>query len=412
MLLTKQLTLEISCGQIHPMKKVAAQVVREANKSNYDKNIILLPSSRLKLEAQLRKSIVAATSKFNSELAQGNKNYLRALHLQAKLDSPGLNMAKALSLFSKHKKRFREGHEIDPSKISPKLHLVEDDEWAELFVTTRALWSMPYNKGYGRRLRFVIYDEYHDGVIGIIGLQSPPADLGVRDRLFQYPDESKLSLVNCTMDAYAVGAIPPYSYLLGGKLCAGLISSNTIRQAYWRRYAGQKSQMLEENIQQPLVAITTTSAFGRSSQYNRLKYHDKLLAEPIGYTLGFGTLHLEHLYGDISNYLKLINQYTKGGFGNGPKVRWQNISRALSSLGLSVSHLKHGVKREVFLYRLVENLEDGMSGLAFGNPIQIQEEDFSEFWLNRWALPRAERFPTWRLGNERELLTQTIKNQM
>lgn len=78
-------------------------------------------------------------------------------------------------------------------------------------------------------MRFAVYDEYHDTVIGITGFPSPPADLACRDSLFQYPPKKKLSFVNRTMDVYTIGAIPPYSNILGGKLVAGLVSCDEIR---------------------------------------------------------------------------------------------------------------------------------------------------------------------------------------
>lgn len=370
--------------------------------------VIYLPTQKKLATLAMHEAFVKACSDFETALGETDKDYLRALHMRAKFDKPGFDPNRARAYFEKHKRKFRNGSEINPNRIAPVLHLADENEWSELFSVTRSLWSMPYNKGYGRRLRFVVYDEHHEGVMGIIGLQSPPADLSVRDKLFEYPAGQKLELVNCSMDAYAVGAIPPYSYLLGGKLCSGMIATDAVRQAYWRQYAGKKTQMLNNGIQQPLAAVTTTSAFGRSSQYNRLKYKERLLAEPIGYTLGYGTLHLEHLYDQICTYLKMFDDFTYGGFGNGPKVRWQNIARALVRVGLPNTLLRHGVKREVFLYRLVDGLKEGMSGGAFGAPLQLPEKDFANYWRERWAVPRAQRFPEWNQGNEVELIRKTM----
>ncbi|MFH1495071.1 MAG: Druantia anti-phage system protein DruA [Pseudomonadota bacterium] len=356
----------------------------------------------------LRQDILDACEKFESELATGSKEHLRTLHLEAKRHNATSKSETILSLFNKHRKHFRNGFEIDPTKIKPVLKFVERGLWADLFRIARSFWSLPYNKGYGRRLRFVVYDEYHEAVIGILGLQSPPADLSSRDNLFEYPKNRKLELVNSTMDAYTVGAIPPYSNLLAGKLCAGLISSDTIRRAYWRAYAGKMAEMSNQGVQQPLVAVTTTSAFGRSSMYNRVKFKDRLLAEPIGYTLGYGTLHLEHLYDRIREYLLMCGKFKQGGFGNGPKVRWQNITNTLTNLQISSELLRHGVKREVFLFRLVNNLEEGMTGGSFGAPIAMEELEFAQYWKERWALPRAQRFPSWNSGDSVDLLRQKL----
>ena len=358
---------------------------------------------------RLRDAILAACADFEVSMQKGDKGYLRALHGRAKAQEPGIDGNKARSLYAKYSHLFRSGQDIDPAKIKPVMHLAPlGTDWGDLFVVVRSLWSMPYNKGYGRRLRFVIFDEHHEAVIGIIGLQSPPADLGCRDKRFTYPEDRKLELVNCTMDAYSVGAIPPYSFLLGGKLCAGLVAADPVRQAYWRQYARKRTLMEGASIKQPLAAVTTTSAFGKSSMYNRLRHEDRLLAEPIGYTLGYGTLHLEHLYRDIRAYLEMSAGYNNSGFGAGPKARWQNVSNALHKLGLTGELLRHGVKREVFLYSLVKNLEDGMAGGNFGGPIQLSTDDYAQFWLDRWALPRAARFPHWRDGDARDLIAQTL----
>lgn len=354
----------------------------------------------------LRAELALACTAVQDAVSTNDKDYLRALHLNVKehQDVHG----RALALYERHRTHFKSGSAIDPAKVAPSLKLVTDDEWSERFYVARALWSMPHNKGYGRRLRFVVYDDHHEAVIGIIGLQSPPADLAARDDLFVFPEGRKLELVNATLDAYAVGAIPPYTYLLGGKLCAGLIANDPIRQAYWRQYAGKKTQMLSNGILQPLVGVTTTSAFGRSSQYNRLKYKDRLLAQSLGYTKGYGTLHLEHIYEQVCEYLRMVGLYTEGGYGSGPKVRWQNITRALLHLGLPRTVLRHGILREVFLYRFVEDFDRGMQGEPFGAAISLTDEDFGKYWRERWAVPRAARYPAWNTGDEAALIRRTL----
>lgn len=359
--------------------------------------------------AALKEKILCAYEELVYCINTADKDMLRGLHLRAKLAAPGVNVPELLRRFDRFHYFFKQGHEIDPGKIRPRLISADTGIWAQIFPLVRSLWSMPYNKGYGRRIRYVVFDDYHQGVMGIIGLQSPPADLECRDILFNCPKGEKLSLVNRTLDAYTVGAIPPYSFLLGGKLCAGLIATDTVRRTYWKKYAGKKTEMDEVRIQQPLVAVTTTSVFGRSSIYNRLKFGSRLLARPIGYTQGFGTIHLEHLYSEIAEYLKLRNEFKHGGYGNGPKVRWQNITNAATALKVQRGALKHGIAREVFLFPLVENLEQGMSGGQFGQPLQLEEEDFSSYWKERWAVPRAERFPEWREQDSRILVKQKLE---
>lgn len=370
---------------------------------------LLLPF--LPEEELLRAKLENAAKHSQLSLPLGSKSHLQEMHIAAKRHSTGPDAEKLLRVLRKRESWFKSAGEISPEKIKPRMHPVRDALTNDLWLIGRSCWSMPFNKGYGRRLRFVVIDEAHDTLIGLIGLQSPPADLSCRDKLFHYPEGGKLRLVNQTMDAYTVGALPPYSHLLGGKLCAGLICSDSIRQAYWRTYGRSKTQMEGTRIDQPLVAVTTTSAFGRSSQYNRLKFKGRLLAQPVGETKGFGLLHLEHLYPEIEAFLKRRGISTCGGFGNGPKVRWQNVTRVLHLFNLPNTVLRHGLKRPVYLFSFVEDLATGMSGGSFGKPLSLPEETFSEYWLERWALPRTLRFPEWQAVDTLTMLQQKIVSE-
>ena len=345
----------------------------------------------------LAADIVAAHATCTDALQLGNKDFVRGLHVAARGLGEQIGHSGRLgALFERHRQWFKNGQDLEVHAIKPALRLVCTKEDEQLWTLARACWSMPYSKGYGRRLRFLVVDEAHGGLIGILGLQSPPADLACRDQLFDFPSGRKLELVNQMMDAYTIGAIPPYSFLLGGKLCAGLLAADAIREAYWLRYAAKRTAMQRKQIQQPLVAITTTSAFGKSAQYNRLRYGSRLLAEPIGYTKGFGMLHLEHLYERMCDLLVAHGQLTPNGYGNGPKVRWQNVTKALMMLGLPLDLLAHGVQREVYLFNLVSDLRSGMEGGSFGAPQRMTVDEYSDYWKERWAVPRAHRYPEWR----------------
>lgn len=358
----------------------------------------------------LRNVIKEEFKKLREAILYDDKTYIRQLHITSKDFISVKRYPIIWRLFKKHAVNFIDGCDIDLRNIKPTLRLVNPNSiWEDIYKIVRYTWSMPYSKGYGRRIRFVVYDEYHDSVIGIIGFQSPPADLACRDRLFTFPDKQKLSYINRTMDIYTIGAIPPYSMLLGGKLVAGLVSTDEIRQAYWRLYAGKRTLMQDEIITQPLVAATTTSAFGRSSIYNRLKYKDRLLAQPIGYTKGYGTIHLERVYPEIIKLLESEKtDFVKGGYGNGPKIRWQHYTRALQILGLPFNYFEHGLQRETFLFRFVENLEEGMAGGSFGKTLSLSVKEFSDFWKDRWAIPRAQRNREWKDFNSKDYFNNIL----
>lgn len=292
---------------------------------------------------------------------------------------------------------FADGNEVVPERIDPVLIEATTEHQHNLFRVARLLWSIPFSKGYGRRLRFLIMDQANGKLIGLLALQSPPLSFPTRDRLFRYPPGRKTEMVNQTMDIQTLGAVPPYNRLLGGKLVALIAASNEIRQAYQRKYFGRTTEMEKRVLPPHLVALTTTSAFGRSSLYNRLSYNGTRIAESIGYTEGYGIFHLMEPYPLFREFLESRGISTYGGFGTGPRRKWQTMVRALDRLGFSSDLLRHGVRREVFLFRLVNNLEAYMEGRE--SEPDYRNLPFSElvaWWRERWLLPRVERVDGWR----------------
>lgn len=357
----------------------------------------------------LRNKIVNQFDSYIASVDDFHKEKLKEIHVEAKRNVNRATLARTLKEFKKLGDFFIEPEDLKIENINPKVVNVDDDPiYGRLFNIVRKTWSMPFNKGFGRRLRFLVFDEFHNSVIGIIGLQSPPADLACRDDLFNYAPERKMELINQTMDIYSLGSIPPYSGLLGGKLVAGLAASDFVFQEYAKKYSQKKTIIDKKMLDNSLVALTTTSAFGRSSIYNRLIFEGKKIAEPIGYTKGYGTVHLDAVYPDIVKLLKIYQRHHGGGYGNGPRQRWQNIRNALSILDLPVAISKHGIKREVFLFRLCSNLESGMKGGTFGWRRTTNNQDFSEFWLNRWALPRNDRMPGWRNTSTKDYIIKNL----
>jgi hypothetical protein len=262
-------------------------------------------------------------------------------------------------------------------------------------------------------LRFLVMDEANSKLIGLLALQSPPLSFPARDRLFQYPPGRKTELVNQTMDIQTLGAVPPYDRLLGGKLVALAAASNEVRQAYRRKYTGRVTEMEGRILPAHLVALTTTSAFGRSSLYNRLRYNSTLIAESLGYTDGYGSFHLMELYPLFRQLLESEGISTRGGFGTGPRIKWQTMVRALERLGFSRDLLRHGVKREAFLFPLVDNLKDYMEGRAAEPAYRhLPFADLAAYWHERWLLPRAVRVNGWQEWKRDEIKDVLMLSQL
>lgn len=362
---------------------------------------------------QIRALIFSELSSLGFHLTEGgnilfspmSKEDVRQLHRPAREEFLRKNGDWIRQNFLKYGHFFANGQEIDAGNISPLLVQVQDPWHGDLFRLARFYWSIPYSHGFGRRLRFLIFDTSNDKLVGIFGLQSPPITFPVRDCLFNYPPGQKVQLVNQTMDIFTLGALPPYNRLLGGKLVAMAICANEVRAAYRQLYAGRVTTMEQRVLPAHLVALTTTSAFGRSSIYNRLKYNGQLLAESLGFTKGYGNFHLQRLYPVLKNYLESLGVDTTGGYGTGPKRSWQLMRLALDRLGISADLLKHGIQREAFLFRLVDNLGTYMNGET--DTPQFKDLPFADLaahWRERYLLPRADRVDSWHSWDRQEIL--------
>ena len=166
--------------------------------------------------------------------------------------------------------------------------------------------------------------------------------------------------------AYVVGAVPPYSRLIGGKLVAALMGSTEVKRAYERKYLDRQSVIRKRKHRARLALLTTTSALGRSSIYNRLAIPDGPRFLRIGATRGFGHFHL---YGTVFDSLRehleaTGHPYASGHrFGMGPNWKLRVARAALEDIGIDGnSILKHGVEREVYAIPLAENWREVLSG--------------------------------------------------
>lgn len=340
---------------------------------------------------------------------KSDKNAIKLLHKPAKEIKLREGQDWIRRKLPRYRNYFADGQNISPKLVKPILIEVKENWQSDLFRLARYYWSLPYSFGFGRRLRFLLLDENNNKLIGIFGLQSPPISFPARDNLFDYPEGSKTELANQTMDIFTLGAIPPYTRLLGGKLVALAVSSNEVRESYYAKYSGRKTEMEERVIPAHLVALTTTSAFGRSSIYNRLKYNDLLIAESLGYTNGYGNFHLQRLYPVFKEYLVAENISVQGGYGTGPKRTWQLIRRTLDKIGISEDILRHGVKREAFLFRLIDNLEDYLEGRT-ETPVyrDLPFSKLANFWKERWLIGRSERVDGWHKWESEEIVKSLI----
>jgi len=330
--------------------------------------------------------------------AENNKEVYKSVQSNARIEQILLHKKFLKTHFNKIKKYCRDGSEIVPENIKLELRKVRPNSLeADIFSWWNlAWWSIPYQHPYGRQMRFVLWDVTHDAPFGLISLQSPVLKMSVRDNALGIPRDELDTWVNKSMNAQRVGALPPYNELLGGKLVALALTSNEIREAYKRKYSSYTTIIKKRFIEPELLFITTTSAYGKSSLYNRLKYKGVTVAVPLGYTQGSGTFHIpESIYLEMLEFLKEKGVDIARHFGHGPSKKLKLISLAFNYLGLH-NFIYHGIKREFYLFPLVKNLKEVIQNNQ--EPIWIDRPfvDLVGYWKERWEEPRAERIQRWK----------------
>jgi len=210
------------------------------------------------------------------------------------------------------------------------------------------------------------------------------------------------------MDAYVLGALPPYNILLGGKLIACLLRSRDLYDDFAKVYGDAVGVISQEKKQARLLAITTTSSMGRSSVYNRLKLDGVQYLKSIGYTSGWGHFHIpDSLFIELRDYLRDLehsyaDQYM---FGNGPNWRLRTTKAALNALGFRDDLMKHGIQREVFLTPLAENATSILQ-TGKGKPdltSLLTAKEIAKRAMERWMVPRSIRNPEYQLWKPRDL---------
>jgi hypothetical protein len=341
------------------------------------------------------------------------KEGIRALHQEQRRSGLTSQKAFVLSALPKLIKHFADGSEVDPENIRPRLELVDAHTWqSDLFRLASLSWSVPVSAGFGRRLRYLVWDANNDKLIGIIALGDPVFNLKVRDEAIGWNVNDRGKRLVDVLDAYVLGAVPPYNMLLGGKLVACLMRTKEVRDDFARKYGGSRGIISGKKKRAQLVMITTTSALGRSSVYNRLKLGDQSYLQSIGYTQGWGHFHVPHsLFLELRGYLrKRKHQYVDGHrFGDGPNWRLRTIRAAFEALGFSPDLLRHGIGREVFVCHLATNAAKVLRGeckKAVYRGLKTVDE-VGAFARKRWLAPRAIRRPhykDWRRSHFRDLV--------
>ena len=314
-------------------------------------------------------------------------------------------------------KYFASGKDIDTFRISPVLQLISSNTWeGDLFRIAALTWSVPVSRGFGRRLRYLVWDKHNGKLMGIIAIGDPVFNLSVRDKFIDWDAQARRDRLVNIMDAYVLGALPPYNALLGGKTVACLIRSRDMYDDFAKAYGGTTGIISQKEKKACLLAVTTSSSMGRSSIYNRLKLGGTEYFKPIGYTEGWGHFHIpDNMFVDLRDYLR-INGHSYADdnrFGQGSNWRLRTIRAALKTLGFNYDILRHGIHREVYICQLADNALKILRG-GLGKPdlsSLLSAEEVAHLAVERWMLPRSQRRPEFRIWKRENIAAFLINQQ-
>lgn len=341
-------------------------------------------------------SVALATLPRNQGALSDDKEAVRLSYRVRRLEILSRNRRLVEELGSLLESWLAHGKDIDPSRIDPELVPIRrGTREAGVYRLASLSWSVPVSDGYGRRLRFLVRDRMNGKIIGLLAIGDPVFNLRVRDKWIGWDAEDRMRRLRYVMDAFVVGALPPYSLMLGGKLLAALLLSSELRLAFRAKYRGSTTTIEGEETDGQLYLITTSSALGRSSLYNRVRVDGHELLINLGFTEGYGHFHLpQQLFERLRVHLRMRRNRVADSnrFGQGPNWKMRVIREGLESLGLDGELLKHGIQREVFAVPLAHNTRQLLRGEQSRPRWRtLPVAEITKLATERWLIPRSQR---------------------
>lgn len=356
-----------------------------------------------KEQVALRDALVTAIRRRLRDLDVAEKVVARQLHAPKVTEAQRLARRYLERYQDELLEHFASGSEVQPRRIRPRLVVVSSLAQARLFRYAALHWSVPVSSGYGRRMRFLVEDAQNGKLIGVIGIGDPVFALHDRDEWIGWSKDRRQSRLRCVMDAFVLGAVPPYSMLLGGKLVAAMATGVEVRNLYRKRYWSQPALISGRRHHLPLVMLTTTSAYGRSSLYNRVRLGGRELWTHVGETAGHGEFLVSaKLYARLAEFVDahakpLARSKKFGRQGRGWRNRREVLRTAIGLLDLPYSLHVHGLRRAIYVAPLGRSARGWLRGTAKTPGLYRRSASaIAAAAIRRWVIPRSERNEDWR----------------
>lgn len=284
---------------------------------------------------------------------------------------------------------FAKPNEIIPENIEPYLVEVQENTVTnKIWSYCLSYWSVPVSAGYGRRIRFLVFDKQNNKVIGLFGLCDPLIGFNTRDEYIGWNREQKHERLYSCLTAYILGAVPPYNTILGSKLVALTTMFPEVREIFKQKYEGKITIIAGKQKMPVLAMIDTFGAFEKSAIYTRL-----LNWQFLDYTQGKSHIHIT-----ANGSWELIKEFVPQDrfasykYGQGSNWKLRTLKVALSNLGFpNEDILSIGWKRAYYMNPLLKNWKEFLTMQAdVPDFIDYTVNDLINYWKNRWLFPRKE----------------------
>jgi hypothetical protein len=286
----------------------------------------------------------------------------------------------------------------DYERLVPELiYTSKEKEMPELWNCIRTFTStMKNNSNIGRNLNFIVRDRVTEKYLGVICISSDFLDLTPRDNYIGWSRELKTQggMINHTAIGSTIVPTQPLGFnYVGGKLLALLCLSDEV-QNMWETLYGDK-----------LVALTTTSLYGKTkenglSQYDNLAYWQKMgfTSGSVAYEPEKETRYLIREWLKKNHTRKYFEWYVAKKPSGQPHKRDhknRSLSFAYSKLNIPKELIRSEHARGIYwcpLYaETVEFLRGDHDGKNMQKCFDSSIYSLTEVWKNNYAKPRIKQ---------------------
>lgn len=264
-------------------------------------------------------------------------------------------------------------------KIKIELEFVEDkkqkDIWNYFRRYVSSLKTQKDSKLIGRQIHILIKDKVTCKYLGIMSFSSDIYNLESRDKLIGWNVNIKNTNLKNIMNMSTCVSLQPFGFNFnGGKLLASLAFSKEIFKHFYKKYDDY------------LLGITTTSLYGKSIQYDRLKN-----LKYVGLTKGNSS------YKVSSEVTNLCLDFLKKEYGYNYKKskKFIILQKTFDKLNLPKEDILTDIPKGVYFgltftnSKKILNQENQNLDLINKKELKSAQQIF-DWWVERWAKQRFE----------------------